>query len=191
MTTTPPNLFDEMELSEQQQVLQTLEKVFENRNPRLPENVFHGVFLPFFCQDPAPKYQVTLQNWINVCIHPSSPVDITDAQGNVIYTVPPLIHRDVVNSKNTEGQVPMFHMARTFQQYNDYMPSQGRAYLEQQFERRKLIKETTPLLLEQIKEWDKIFKRYGRPTILRDADFDAETKANAVPSGDEFDYVPL
>lgn len=63
-------------------------------NKKIPENVFRRYFLPFFLglvEDEA-EYSKIRTAWISIAEGHSSPVDITDPKGDVIFTVPPLFN---------------------------------------------------------------------------------------------------
>ena len=183
----PEQIFEPEELAQQSDALLGLEQVFaQDKNPTIPENVFAEAFLPFFAGDHERKHDVNLGHWHGIAgKSPFNAVDVIGKDGVVLFTVPPIADRDVINS-TSEGEVSLKHVILSFQQYNNVMPSQGKLYLENQMARRDLIKRASPRMLRQLRAWDSIYRRYGRQGFLNDSDFAEEqsTPAAAISKDD-------
>ncbi len=194
----PEEVFDDGQLAQQDAILDGLNSAFgKQKNPTLPEAVFVNLFLPFFAKDENPEHKVTLKDWFAAIVRHSDPskidgqaflsVDIVDTAGKVLFTVPPALDHDAINSIS-EGETSLKHVVISFQQYNNVHPAQGKVYLETQLARRKLIQHTPVRIIEQLRQWDAIYKRYGRPTLLREEDFAEVKQEEKAPGNDEFSY---
>lgn len=78
--------------------------VKNGKNEQIPENVFVDNFLPFFAgkvQDNADLKIMT--NWIGVAGSPMNEVDVVDASGKVIFTVPPIYSTNFLSTSARNG----------------------------------------------------------------------------------------
>jgi hypothetical protein len=143
-----------------------LSSVASSDRARLPERIFVGVFLPFFAADKDPAYPVNMGNWINVATSPYKGVDVIDATGKVLFTVPPVFNRETVNPVSDET-VPLAHVVKSAHQLANVHPKQGSAYLNQELTKRALVMKTATNVLNNVEVWNEIFKRYGREPLVK------------------------
>lgn len=195
----PEEVFDDSELAQQESILKGLSRAFDTaKNPTIPEEVFVKVFLPFFAQDEVQEHQVTLNDWFaaidrgrgvegTIGGQPHLSVDVLDLQGKVLFTVPPIIDHKAINA-NSEGDTSLKHVIMSFQQYNNIHPAQGKIYLETQLARRELIQRLPERMLTQLRQWDAIYKRYGRPTILREEETATTEQQQGADNNDDVVY---
>ena len=143
-----------------------LNRVREEDVKRMPERVFNGVFMPIFCSELL-HYNQTLEHWVNFAGNPYMPVDVVDSSNVVLFRVPPLLNRDMINPKT--GMTPtstIGHLITTYHQISMQSPMQGQHYLNRELEKRALFMKVPGDFLKELEVWNKIFTRYGRKPIL-------------------------
>lgn len=138
-------------------------------NARLDEYRFKEVFLPLFDGTPADqrKYPVEPGNWATVAGNVYREVDVIDEQGNVLFTVPPLVDRTAINPIDPRaGFGGVMDMVVTMQQLQRNSPKQAKAYLDAKFAERAGAMFKPDNIIKYLRTWNAIFTRYGRPPIL-------------------------
>lgn len=207
--------YDDISLYEKQQ-LESLAKQaldhFDNlvtgggyrENKKMPEYVFLKAFLPFFCgeeTDPEVGHKITEGHWISFAEGAFMPVDVVDANNEVLFTVPP--RRD--NNSIAPAHVnDMNNYATVSDQYKNLAasrPAEANRFHYTMLEERKDALRTNIRTLEHLYAWNKIFKRYDRPLLvvagkseaqlLGDAPWEgnaAEAVSNSKPEEEEFDF---
>lgn len=142
--------------------------VDSSKNVRLPEEVFVEYFLPVFASDKntfningqeLPRSHF-FKKWEELAGSKFSEVDIIDQDENVIYTVPPLYRRDLVENKKLEDINFKGIVYKTIKQ-SSIIPTLGLNYLSAEIAKLPaFIKnmETT----DDIQRWVSIFKRYKK-----------------------------
>lgn len=150
--------------------------------PRLPENIFANVFLPYFINSkPVDDNSDVLVNWIAIAGTPTNKVDIIDQNNNVLFTVPPLIDSDLMSAK-IRG--PNFNdIIRAGRQESSRLPGLGDDFVVSVGTARIKALERSHVS-NYAKEWDVIRKYYkldGGTTT---------TTASAIEKkiDDEYDY---
>ncbi len=150
-------------------------------NARLDEVRFRDIFLPMFAGDDPLPYKVTLAHWYNVARgdfdrqeHTDTmnmggasyrEVDIIDAAGNVLFTVPPIMDRLAVRTLKRERGVPsVSDVIFQAQAYNHISPMAGQNHLNTELSERG-DRMFAPHHHEYALRWAEIFARYGRQLL--------------------------
>lgn len=131
----------------------------------LSERIFANVFLPFFAGDEKLLYDVNLATWSNYAGSPYKEVDVLDIYGNLLFTVPPMLDRTAVNPISNSN-VSVSHVVATASQYARIHPSQGMQYMTSELNKRAQIMRIPANVIDNLKTWNKIFARYGRPPLM-------------------------
>lgn len=72
-----------------------LHDLYFPHTPKMPENVFREVFLPWLLRElPEEQDEIYYENWYNVTGGPTIPVDVYDQKGTILFRVPPLMTID-------------------------------------------------------------------------------------------------
>lgn len=151
-------------------IVDQLSTVSSADRPRFPERYFQGIFLPYFAGDahlPYPTADTVM--WVGrVAGSPFQEVDIIDASGAVLFTVPPMMDRGALDPKRAgeRGGPSLGHIIHSAQQYALMSPSQGAHYLQQKLTEKALIMKVPSNVLRNIETWNRIFERYGRPPLM-------------------------
>jgi len=162
-----------------------LSSIAVNDIPRLQERIFVNVFLPLFAGDENRIYNATFETWISFAGSAYTNVDVIDVGGNVLFTVPPLFDRAVINPVN-EFNTSIAHVVTTAGQYARIHPKQGSRYLDSELTRRATIMKIPANILKNLEIWNSIFKRYNRPEIM-ELDQTSETSISKIQPTDEFE----
>lgn len=148
----------------------------------MPEVTFVNVFLPFFAGDENPQYKdVSLVTWLNAISRPKmddlpanakpvnklfQEVDVIDATGRVLFTVPAGLDADgITPTTQTEGLPGMTHLVKTYKLYLNNSQAQADNYLKAELSRRPLIRHVPENVAKNLTTWNTIFKRYNRPEM--------------------------
>lgn len=148
-------------------IMEDLNTSAEISRTRMPEAIFVAGFLPLFAgeKDKIPK-GITLEVWARVAGNDFAEVDVVDARGNVLFTVPALFERSAFNS--VKGQrVGMSHVILTHQQYNHQSPALGSRYLDEELSKRQMLADVPEAVLINLERWNAIYTRYGRPPLMK------------------------
>ena len=194
-----PKVAAEKEINEIQALLKSQE---QNDHARMPERVFRFVFLPLFAgdQDWPYKGKANLAMWINFAGNSFKPVDVIDTQGNVLFTVPAISDRTGVSPVKNDPNVMnsrIRSVVKNAEMLSHVSPRDGQRYLADQLMRRTMIQQNIPTILSNVKIWNDIFKRYGRPPILEleentqtPNDVEGQTNTSQTQGLDEGDWEP-
>jgi hypothetical protein len=154
-------------------------------NPKLQERVFVNVFLPLFIGEEN-LYNASFQTWFSFAGTPFTSVDVIDENGKVLFTVPPILDRSVINSVSNT-RVSMASVLTTSRQFARIHPNQGKAYLDTELRKRATIKKVPTNMLKYLTTWNAIFKRYGKDEIMEVK----ETNTPEVVKTSVDDFEPL
>lgn len=179
---------------EQLQMLNTeLNEAVNNDRPRLSERIFVGVFLPFFAGDTERHYpQANLTMWVGrVAGNAYREVDIVDAQGQVLFAVPPVFDRSALDPQRSkqENSVPLSHVVASAQLYSNLSPAMGEQHIRAELTKRALVMRVPANVLAHVRRWNEIFTRYGRPPMVElEAAAPATEDGKTAKPGDEPDF---
>jgi len=146
----------------------SLKEADTDSTARLEEYIFVNVFLPLFAGDTELMYpQASLAIWANIAGSVYKPVNIVNKNGEVLYTVPPIMNNTVINPISN-SKTSLAHVVATAKQYSNIHPVQGRNYLMAELTQRATIMNVPKNVLENLHQWNEIFTRYGRPKIAEE-----------------------
>lgn len=156
--------------------------VVDPSRARLPENVFVFHFLPFFSgelNNPALAGRNVVTDWISIAGSPMGQVDVFDATGAVVFTVPSLFDTNIIEIVNRK---PGNALSDLFYQYDmrSNVPNAANNYLTSAlFAKGQEITNNQSSLLNSKTAWESILQRYGKiiPTAVA-------TSQNAAPNDD-------
>lgn len=192
MSTNPNDLedFRNKKLADEIQEIHTqLTSVAVKDHAILPERTFVQVFLPFFAGDEKLMYKADLTTWTNFAGGPYREVEVVDAQGKTLFTVPPVFDRTAINPV-ANSTTPIAHVVATAQQYARIHPTQGLHHLNAELTKRALIMKVPASVLKNLEIWNAIFERYGRPPLVA-VDSITEPTPTSIQGNDDFDFEPI
>lgn len=128
----------------------------------LPEHVFVNNFLPFFAGESVPD-NINLAAWVGIAGNPFKSVRIvTNDNSAILYTVPPLFDRDVIDpTKAGENASPIQHVMISTEQLSHNSPSMATRYMARELGKRNLLTDPIAQMTKHAKQWNDIFQRYG------------------------------
>jgi hypothetical protein len=131
----------------------------------LPEPVFVNSFLPFFAGQTVTS-DINVSTWVGIAGNPYRSVNIVGANGEVLYTIPPLFDREALDpNKRQIGVSPMQHVMKTYEQFMQLSPQRARSYLDQELAKRNLAVDARENIISNLHIWNAIFARYNLPLI--------------------------
>lgn len=132
---------------------------------RVPEEVFKNVFLPLFLNKETDS-KASIGDWAAIAGNPFKPVDIIDSTGQIIFRVPSIYDREVLDLKvSTERTTSTGHILVTYSQLMALSPARAEKYLSSQMGNKISLTNVTQRALDRIKAWNIIFERYGLETV--------------------------
>lgn len=127
-----------------------------------PETLFVEHFLPLFAGEVEPTSHVNYTTWVEkVAGGVSSPVDITNEKGDVIYTVPAMFS-DTVLEQTKPGAQAMTHIERQYSRLKEFDAAGSQRYLAKMLAGMHIKEKPTQEVYDNMRVWNDIFKRYGR-----------------------------
>jgi hypothetical protein len=140
--------------------------VASNPHGRLPEDIFVGVFLPYFSgQKPiAPNVNV-FADWISIAGSPMNEVDIIDQAQRTLFTVPALFDTNIFQIATRNPGNSFTDIMNEYGLRNDSLPVAANRFLHTSLDRKaEEIKQNSPEHLNSMQRWNLIFQRYGIQT---------------------------
>jgi len=171
------------------------------RSKRLKEDIFRNVFFPMFRELLTGQgkehnvYDMKLGNWITVAGNANSAVEVYDASGRTLFTVPPVF--DVrATTPSTKGnsylgdeKLPTIeHVIKSTQLYQSALPAQGNRYLSEELSKRAIIMKSNADLSDAEKAWNEIFALYGEDPVFGGAAKQQQQSPSAATDPGETDY---
>lgn len=138
----------------------------------IQEDIFQHVFLPIFLGETLVSHGATIDTWVNYAGGPYLPVNVINKENELLFQVPSLYRREVVNSniQRKENIADIMNMAK---KHHELSPKRGDAYRVAGLNNLLQDMYNTEKFLTNFEEWNVIFKRYGKG-------FDVEIKNNSV-----------
>lgn len=136
-------------------------------NAQLPENIFIEYFLDFFRNYNTGDLNEPLNlKWIELSGSVYNEVDILNAEGDVIYTVPPLMARADLDGKPIED----FNFSKMVGEYNlrsNRLQTDAQNFLNNQLNGldTQISSDHIPSIAAR---WNQVFSRYATNTVLPD-----------------------
>lgn len=159
-------------LAELQEISNTLfdDLVTKVVNNKIPEEVFVHHFLPFFSgQKAITKNDTVMIDWISVSGSPLAEVDVFDAGGEVLFTVPSLMNTNIVNPSRRDRDVGFAEIQAQYDLQNNNLPVVATKQLTDALDKKADVLMDTNLNLSNSEQrWKDIFTRYNIQNDIAD-----------------------
>ena len=162
-------------------IRQSLDEQETATRARMPERIFVGLWLAVFHKGQNEFYpQVNLDMWANYAGNEYREVDIINAKGEVIFSVPPLFDRSGIKTIQGKERTRMpggniLNIIQNAELRARVSPQDGRNYLSAHLKQRALfMADLPPSVRTNLERWDAIFKRYGLPGVLETEEVTAQ-----------------
>jgi len=149
-------------------IYEALKASEESEVVKLPESVFVGNFLPFFCGEPIPEAvqnQVNLGTWIGIAGSPFRPVDLLAANGEIVARVPPVFEMNGVGVSDRQG-FSLQGMLQRMTQLNESFPVRAKKYFDEHMALMNITADPESHVSRYVEMWNKIFARYDKPLFV-------------------------
>lgn len=148
--------------------------------PRIDEKSFVEFFLPGFI---SPTEDINIEAWLSIAGNPLAPVDVVDENGDVLYTIPPLLRS--VSFEESTKRTQFSEVIKTADALTEMAPNRGLAYFQESMNR------ATPKPKADVssaKVWNAICDRYNIPHIFGVGTPTSESKSSSADADftDEF-----
>ncbi len=149
-------------------------KINKEHNARISEDNFVNVFLPFFAGEEN-IYDVSLGNWVSVASmsgHLSAgqfrEVDVVDNEGNILFTVPPILDRDAIKPAKLDDRATLPILMEQANLLGAIKPSL-KINMQNKIFNSLLDKmdNGNERARSYLVRWNDIFTRYGRESIFK------------------------
>lgn len=135
------------------------------RNNKLPEHLFVNTFLPFFSGELSLNEKPDLLlTWYSIAGSQFNEVDIINPKGEIIFTVPAIADRTIINPlKTTNSNVTLSDIVALSKQYETSLPIVAENKLVQNLlaKEKELREKSTDYNNNEIR-WINILSRYGK-----------------------------
>ncbi len=137
--------------------------VASNPHGRLPEDIFVGVFLPYFSGQKAITPDVNIfADWISIAGSPMNEVDILNQAQQVVFSVPALFDTNIFQIATRSPGNSFTDIMNEYGLRNDSVPVAANRFLHNNLDRKvEEIKQNSPQQLDSMQRWNLIFQRYG------------------------------
>lgn len=156
---------------------------------RLEEHIFKNVFLPMFLGQPNPAVgePIRIGNWTAFAGSPHAEVDVIDARGQVLFTVPPAYNAKAIAPAQFDGGTDgMKYVMNQTRLLYDVRPVEAEGFFYQEITQRATnMKSSDDATTKRYEEaWKKIFQFYN-VNVVTDA---PQTTAGKAPPATDYDY---
>lgn len=129
---------------------------------KFPEELFVQHFLPLFAGEVEATPDVNYTTWVEkVAGGMSSPVDIVDADGVVLYRIPAVFNESVLE-QTAPGAMAMTHLERQYSRLKEFDAAGSQQFLSKSLSSMHIKGEPTQEVYDNMRTWNDILKRYGR-----------------------------
>ena len=129
---------------------------------QVPENIFVDYFLPMFADEVEQTEEVNYNTWIEkVAGRDTAPVEVVDHQGNVLFTVPPLLDSSVIEQAQS-GRNSFTRIARKYSRLKEVAAAESQIFLSKTLQGVHIAQHVSQAVIDNVKAWNAIFVRYGR-----------------------------
>lgn len=133
---------------------------YEQNLPVLPENIFVSYFLPYFAGQVAPVKHVP--DWISIAGAPTQKVNIIDAAGAVLFTVPALLNTGHIQLLRPDGSLPFSSIISMANALKTQSPAQAQnLFINSMLERYRQVHNSDYMPTDVERQWMEIFIRYN------------------------------
>lgn len=144
-------------------ISRVLEQVSVTERLRMPEREFVGAWLPFFAGGNN-LYDADMGKWLGRVGGPGWSVDVIGANGETLFTVPPVINPAFIKPV-MDAAAPVAAIISTAAQHAQLHPNQGRLFLEHHLTSKLRAMSTSKSGKSDLEIWNEIFVRYGFDAI--------------------------
>lgn len=144
--------------------LKELNQLAATDRPKLPEALFVRDLLPMLVnRDQIPDLDLTV--WLDIAGNPHRAIDVVDAKNEVLFTVPPIlsrlpsIHRGLDENSTSVSEIAYIYGEKAKAEH----PAAADAWFEHAL-RKQNIPAMESQVLEYLRQWVKIYTRYGIST---------------------------
>lgn len=154
----------------------------------IPEPVFVQHFLPLFAGEIQETEALNYTTWIEkVAGSDRAPVNVIDLNYNVLFVVPPLLDASVIEQTTSGGSGTMSRIERQYSRLKEIDAGASQIYLEKMLKGSHLKEKPTQQVIDNVKTWNEIFRRYGREdkiiTLGNILDLDTKKEAPGIGGG--------
>jgi hypothetical protein len=141
-------------------------KASQEARTKLPEEVFVKNFLPFFSgQQSIKEYPSVIPNWIGIAGSPTSPVDVINDSGDVLYTVPGFYDTTVIKANARFEGSSLGDTMVHYEMDKSVIPQRANNRINKELEKKLPgIFQESSVKSENKKSWNTIFEKYGIKT---------------------------
>ena len=150
----------------------------------IPEDIFVNMFLPLFSGELTTNTTELLKQWYTLAGTPYAAVNVIDAKGNVVATVPPIKNRDIlpISSKRDERHSleTTFEIAK---QKASLSPNLAQNIVINELNNRFLTKVNVNTNNSITEQWTALLKHYGKNLMP-----DSKVISNTTIGESDFEY---
>lgn len=152
------------------EILHNLAPATDELINKIPESLFVRNYLPVFCGEEPPEgltAQEALRQWIQIAGLQFLPVKVLDDRsGEILFEVPALLDRHAVYVGREKENTPrLSELMKTATSYAQIHPEAGTNYILRNLRDYRFIG-ASPKFRERVRQWNEIFRRYGKAEIL-------------------------
>lgn len=126
---------------------------------KLPEDLFVTYFLPLFAGlETHPD--VNIGRWVSIAGTPFAEVDIINPQGHVLFTIPPIFERNVIDTTK-EVEMSIKQITSTYELLLNQSPHRALSFLEHGLEKSDISKDLDKYRNANAEKMKPIFQRYN------------------------------
>ncbi|BAQ02746.1 hypothetical protein AVU38_gp218 [Ralstonia phage RSL2] len=132
------------------------------QNTQFPEELFVVHFLPLFAGEVQPTAEVNYRTWLEkVAGGEKTAVDIVDAEGKVLFTVPALFDTSVLEQSKPGGE-SMTLIERHYSRLKEFDAAGSQQFLNKKLSGLHIKDKPTEQVYANMRIWNAIFERYGK-----------------------------
>lgn len=166
-------------------VLSACDEILATPLNRIPEALFRTRYLPLFT---GGRTEATFEEWVKVAGSAFQRVEVIDASGTLIFTVPPVLSSsdDYLEDLRRVGVMQQMQLA---EQKAAAIPALGEAHIQRYLTDQVRVMKPD---WETIQQWNAIFRRYGEveiPTPDNPSPVQADVSETKPAQRDEFDDI--
>lgn len=132
------------------------------RVEQVPETIFVNYFLPMFAGEVDQTEAVNYNTWIEkVAGRDTAPVEVVNEQGVVLFVVPPMLDSSVIEQTQS-GRNSFTRIERKYSRLKEVAAAESQTFLTVTMQSIHIAEKPSQGVIDNIKTWNEIFKRYGR-----------------------------
>lgn len=148
-----------------ERIFNELNAVAESNKARMTEEVFLN-FLPLFCGETPVNPKITFQVYHSYAGSPYREVTVVDVHNRALFDVPPVVLPAPIDIKRERGQVSMHNVVAMAKMHENRISGSSDLLIAEGIASRlNTDMQDFNQLLDYLRRWNEIFKRYGKPII--------------------------